>query len=555
MNKKGLAILMRTRMRPNDPSKPSLSPAINAVNQMQPDSRVNNLDEHVTRRALDEGNRTSLSSSQVLNALSNNERDFELVRESMHLAISLNKTEVLDAVLKDFSEGYFSLSHEDRRKLLLVLAKEYDLNRVQVRELMKQYLGLELPSGERTQPTNLEDEGLLSAFYRTERNLRVALKPMYEILFERLNTHPGGLKFLTILRAEILSILAEENVASLRALDSYLKEKLITWLSPAALELLHITWDYPASLLEKIVAYEAVHPISSLIDLKRRLGIGRRCFGYLHPAIPGEPLIFIEVALLKNVAQTIQEVLWDVPPVPESEATCALFYSISSTQPGLMGVNLGKFLIKRVITLVKKDMPHISIFATLSPIPGYMQWLLSKLASQSKLSEVEDTSQSSAERSNSAFQENILEPEEESALLDISGEFGTGKNGMEVMLSLLTSTNHEWTNSDRLLSVLKAPLMRLCARYLLKEKKRGKALDSVANFHLQNGAMVERINWMADRSEKGLHQSGGIMVNYVYRVDNIEEYAQSYFSTGEIHASCDVRRSVEHLKDHGVPTD
>ncbi|KAH9749662.1 Malonyl-CoA decarboxylase family protein [Citrus sinensis] len=387
------------------------------------------------------------------------QRDFEHVRDSMHSAISMNKTEVIDTVLNDFSEGYFSLCYENRRRLLLVLAKEYDLNRTQVCELIKQYLGV---LGEEAQSAGHEEDGVLGSFYRIERNLRHALKPMYEGLFERLNMHPGGLKVLTSLRADILSILAEENIASLRALDSYLKEKLGTWLSPAALELHQITWDDPASLLEKIVAYE--------------------------------------------------EVLWDDPPIPECEATCALFYSISSTQRGLAGINLGKFLIKRVITLVKRDMPHISTFATISPIPGFIQWLLSKLASQSKLAEVNDISQSSADRSGSAFRENILEPEEEKALMDLS-------------------------------------------EYLLQEKKRGKALDSVANFHLQNGAMIERINWMADRSENGLHQSAGIMVNYVYRLENIEEYAQSYFSTGQIHASDDVCRYVEPLNEHQPATD
>ncbi|KAL6207167.1 hypothetical protein ACLB2K_024412 [Fragaria x ananassa] len=523
MNKKGLAILMRTRMRPsNDSAHLARSPLANMVNQTVNGSQ-------------------SSSGTQKLNASSNTKRDLEVVSESMHSAISMSKTEVLDSVLSDFSEGYFSLSYENRRKLLVQLAKEYDLNRTQVRDLIKQYLGLELP-GTGSDNADSEEEASLSAFYRIERNLRHALKPMYEVLFERLNTHPGGLKFLSILRADILSILAEDNLASLRALDSYLKEKLSTWLSPAALELHQITWDDPASLLEKIVAYEAVHPISNLIDLKRRLGVGRRCFGYFHPAIPGEPLIFIEAALMKDLAQSVQEVLWDVPPIPECEATCALFYSISSTQPGLSGINLGKFLIKRVITLVRKDMPHISTFATLSPIPGYMQWLLSKLASQSKLAEGEDMPNTSADRSGSTFWENILEPEEERELTDAFGEFTTGKNSMEVMLNLLTSANHEWTKSDKLLSVLKPPLMRLCARYLLQEKKRGKALDFVANFHLQNGAMVERINWMADRSDKGLHQSGGIMVNYVYRLGNIEDYSQSYFSTGHIHTSNELSR-------------
>ncbi|KAM7506296.1 hypothetical protein LguiB_005200 [Lonicera macranthoides] len=506
MNKKGLSILMRTKMRPLSPA------ATNKVNQVQLDPL--------------EGDKASAQ-----NASNNTEREFEQVRESMHSAISMNKTEILDSVLDDFSEGYFSLSQENRRRLFVILSREYDLNRMQVRELMKQYLGLELPSCDKALDAGNEDEGSLSAFYRIERSLRYALKPMYEVLFERLNTHPGGLKFLSNIRADILSILAEENIASLRALDSYLKEKLITWLSPANLELHQITWDDPASLLEKIVVYEAVHPISNLIDLKRRLGVCRRCFGYLHPAIPGEPLIFIEVALMKNVAQTIQEVLWDDPPIPEFEATSALFYSISSTQPGLAGINLGKFLIKRVIDLVKKEMPSISTFATLSPIPGYMPWLLSKLAS--------------AERSGSTFRENLLDPEVERELLDASVEFTAGKNGTEVLWNLLTSTNHEWTNSPRVLLILNPLLLRLCARYLLQEKKRGKALDSVANFHLQNGAMIGKLNWMADRSEKGFSQSGGIMVNYIYRLENIEENAHLYFSTGHIHASSDVLHYIE----------
>ncbi|KAJ7946332.1 Malonyl-CoA decarboxylase, mitochondrial [Quillaja saponaria] len=138
--------------------------------------------------------------------------------------------------------------------------------------------------------------------------------------------------------------------------------------------------------------------------------------------------------------------------------------------------------------------------------------------------------------------------------MQLAKDIATGKNGMEVMLNLLTSANYKWTDSPELLSALKSPLMRLCARYLLREKKRGKALDSVANFHLQNGAMVERINWMADQSEKGLSQSGGIMVNYVYRLENIEEYAQSYFSTGHINASHDLLTMLRREQEYMVLT-
>ncbi|KAJ0081373.1 hypothetical protein Patl1_09937 [Pistacia atlantica] len=289
------------------------------------------------------------------------QKEFEHVRESMGLAISMNKTEVLDTVLSDFSEGYYSLCYENRRTLLLVLAKEFDLNRTQVRELIKQYLGVDFCAYcEEAQLAGAEEVGgYPAAFYRIGWNLRHALKPMYESLFERLNMHPGGLKFLSSLRADILYIL------------------------------------------------RAVHPISNLIDLKRRLGVGRRCFGYLHPAIPGEPLIFIEVVLLKNVAQTIPCALILSRALPELIVTEVIVYAVHMSnisfsvvicpkgRPGLAGINLGKFLIKRVITLVKRGMPQISTYATLSLVPGYIQWLISKLASQSKLAEVEDISQSS----------------------------------------------------------------------------------------------------------------------------------------------------------------
>ncbi|KAL1211082.1 hypothetical protein V5N11_018491 [Cardamine amara subsp. amara] len=197
-------------------------------------------------------------------------------------------------------------------------------------------------------------------------------------------------------------------------------------------------------------------------------------------------------------------------------------------QPGLAGINLGKFLIKRVITLVKKDMPHVSTFATLNPIHGFMQWLLSKL---SRFAENERSTQSNSP--SSTFSEKILPPEEEQGLMSLSDDSSSGGNGMEVLLNLISVKNCEWATSPRILPVLEPILMRLCARYLLQEKKRGKALDSVANFHLQNGVMVERINWMGDRSEKVIHQSGGIMVNYVYRLGNIEDYAQSYFESGK----------------------
>ncbi|RCV11569.1 hypothetical protein SETIT_2G196300v2 [Setaria italica] len=448
------------------------------------------------------------------------------------------------ATLDNFSDGYRSLDRVGRREVLRSLATDYDVPRARVRDLMRQYMSVASAAAAGGDDATVEEgkEGSAAALYRMERGLRDALRPRYSGFLEAMNAQPGGLKLLAVLRADLLALLGEENAPALRALDSYLKEKLVTWLSPAALTLHQITWDDPASLLEKIVAYEAVHPIRNLIDLKRRLGVGRRCFGYFHPAIPGEPLIFIEVALHKDMAASIQEVLWDDPPTPESEASCALFYSISSTQPGLSGINLGKFLLKRVIDMLRRDMPSVQIFATLSPIPGFMQWLRAKLASQIKLAQTESQEGNSFEGASSTFRESILLPEEEKMIHDAI-EQAHGKQGIELLQDILKTS--QWVKSEKLSAALKSPLMRLCARYLAREKIRGKALDAVANFHLQNGAMIERINWMADQSEKGIQQSGGIMVNYLYRLENIEEYALSYSGTGLAHSSPSLSQYLE----------
>ncbi|KAJ0016900.1 hypothetical protein Pint_09821 [Pistacia integerrima] len=428
MNKKSLAILLRARMRPNNSTKLALSPLPNEVNLMQSSG------SRAAQHALENENKP--------------QKEFEHVRESMRLAISMNKTEVLDTVLSDFSEGYYSLSYENRRTLLLVLAKEFDLNRTQVRELIKQYLGVDFCAYcEEAQLVGAEEAGgYPAAFYRIERNLRHALKPMYESLFERLNMHPGGLKFLSRNKFHELVILqqfGEENIASLRALDSYLKEILSTWLSPAALELHQIMtqllcwrklWlmrhasipclgcpsnQQPYRFKEKAGGWSPVFWVFTSSNTCFPIRIAYidakfyRCnvelVSIFTAEILREPLIFIEVALLKNVSQTIQCALILSRAIPELIVTEVIVYAVHMSnisfsvvicpkgRPGLAGINLGKFLIKRVITLVNRGMPQISTYAMLSLVPGYIQWLISKLASQSKLAEVEDISQSSDE--------------------------------------------------------------------------------------------------------------------------------------------------------------
>lgn len=409
--------------------------------------------------------------------------------------------------------------------------REFGVDRKRLKGLMQHYMTLNsVGNTEETIEDKTSDSGIDAAHYRTERDLRAALVPLSSRLFEQMNGQVGGLKFLVDLRADLKTALLKNNLASLRALDSDLQGLFATWLSPACLELHRITWNDAACLLEKIVTYEAVHPITNLYDLKRRLGTGRRCFGYFHPAMPGEPLVFIEVALTKGIEGSAQKVLFGEPPCDEAVADCALFYSITSTQPGLKGIELGNFLIKRVVHLLRQEMPEVQNFVTLSPIPGFMHWLLAKLATQCHVQKSGDKS------ANSKLSEKLLFPEEE-VKLEACRDEGNSKGPVEFMYDVLSSAEHEWASSEKLLEALRPPLLRLCARYILQEKKRGAALDPVTNFHVRNGASVEQLNWMGDTSSKGLAASAGLMVNYRYRLEDIEANNQAYLNRRVVAAS------------------
>ncbi|BBN08147.1 malonyl-CoA decarboxylase [Marchantia polymorpha subsp. ruderalis] len=461
----------------------------------------------------------------------NSKRALEKIRDLMRDAIQMKKNELPDLTLSKLREEYLKLDWESRQRALLVLATQFGVDRKRVHDLISHYESLSTDGGE-------ESDAAEAARYRTEHDLRSALMPLSARLFEQMNGQAGGLKFLVDLRADLIATVKEKNLAALRALDSELKGMFATWLGPACLELQQITWANSAALLERIVVYEAVHPISNLYDLKRRLGVGRRCYGYFHPAIPGEPLVFIEVALTNEIVGSIQNVLFEEPPIAEEEATTAIFYSISSTQTGLAGIDLGHFLIKRVVRLLRQEIPNIQTFVTLSPIPGFLKWLLPKLKLQIRYAQVgaEDIIEMSDPPS-TTFKENLLLPEEESNLVEACGKDKESISGMQILHDLLTSSDHEWAKSAKLVEVLRAPLMRLCARYLIVEKKRGRALDQVTNFHVRNGASVERLNWMGDTSIKGLETSAGIMVNYIYRLENIDTNNQAYLNKGIIAAS------------------
>ena len=285
----------------------------------------------------------------------------------------------------------------------------------------------------------------------------------------------------------------------LKPFEHDLKHLLASWFNRGFLQFEQIDWRTPAVILEKLIAYEAVHEIQGWDDLRRRLADDRRCFGFFHPALPDEPLIFVEVALTRGLAGEIHTLIDTAPDTDKKEQPdTAIFYSISNCQTGLAGISFGNFLIKQVADAVKKEFPGITQFATLSPIPGFRKWLDDVL--------VRDT------------------PD------------GLSEDDIDLL------NRSDWRDNELIRQPLKPALMNLCARYLIEEKRNGRPLDPVARFHLGNGASVERLNWAADMSDKGIEQSTGMMVNYLYDSDQIVRNHEAYVRDGIVAASSAVTK-------------
>ncbi|MDT3671957.1 MAG: malonyl-CoA decarboxylase [Aromatoleum sp.] len=347
-----------------------------------------------------------------------------------------------------------------------------------------------------------------------EAQLRAAMRSSRIRILTQFNAIPQGVKFLVDLRVDLLRYL--EKHKDLKSLDRELEARLTAWFDVGFLELARVTWNSPAALLEKIVAYEAVHEIRSWRDLKNRLGSDRRCYAFFHPRMPDEPLIFVEVALMEDLADNVQKLLDENAPVADAaRATTAIFYSISATQEGLRGVSFGNFLLKRVVDDVQRDFPRIKTFATLSPIPGLVRWATKNTAAVL-----------------AAFSD-----------ADWKRLAAVGIDGPDSpQLKLVLDGTTAWPGDEALANALREPLLKVAAGYLLEAKRGDAPLDPVARFHLGNGARVERLNWLADISEKGLGQSWGIMVNYLYDPDRIVDNVETFAGKGGIDAAPAVRR-------------
>eukprot|EP00128_Syssomonas_multiformis_P012316 Colp12_sorted_trinity150504_noHs@28196 len=414
-----------------------------------------------------------------------------LLNKSIRAKRTLEGGDILpDIVLKQVCEFYKTLKKEEKLRFFHVLSVHFGVDAKEVTDASKRYI--DEPSA------------------ANEEKLRASLVPPRAGLFAQIGQQMDGVKFLVDMRRDLLELLSETPRDShLRLLSENLRETLAEWFSVGFLDLERITFNSPASLLEKLIKYEAVHPMRGWMDLKQRLGPGRRCFAFFHRSMPEEPLVVTYIALVKELASSVQTILDDPAPTypPPEEIQTAVFYSISSTQQGLSGVELGNFLIKRVVYQLQQDFAHIQHFATLSPIPNFRPWLLKKL---------DENDQS------------LLLPPEQEALQKACPSLCP----VEALKRIIATPLH--THTPEVLQVVKTPLMRLCARYLALEKKNGFALDPVANFHLRNGAFLWRLNFLADTSAKGHLQSLSLMVNYAYRLSDVEGNNRRYLRDGRI---------------------
>ncbi|MGH6691616.1 MAG: malonyl-CoA decarboxylase [Gammaproteobacteria bacterium] len=330
--------------------------------------------------------------------------------------------------------------------------------------------------------------------------LRTAADPLRQELFRRWNLAPGGTSALVELRRDLLATLKTHPERA--ALDADLAHLFRSWFNGGFLTLQRIDWRTSASVLERLIAYEAVHQIQGWDDLRRRLEADRRCYAFFHPALPDDPLIFIEAALTEHMSDAMRPLLDPRAPVLDpARARAAMFYSITHCQEGLRGISFGSLLIKQVVEDLKRNLPRIRSFATISPIPDFRKWLGARMAPGAPPLE-------------GALEEFLARPD-----------------------------SHPLVLTETVPAEVRQALLQLCAHYLVHARDGDVPRDPVARFHLANGARLERLNWLGDTSAAGIRRSFGLMVNYLYRLNDLERNHESYARDHRVIAS----RQIEAL--------
>jgi malonyl-CoA decarboxylase len=385
------------------------------------------------------------------------------------------------AMARDVLDRYHDLDTAGRVSFFEAIARDFGPDREKLSQAIESW---------RNQPNDSDAS-----------DLHFASEPRRQELIRRLNRAPGGTSDLVAMRADLLALMKGNK--DLAALDRDMVHLLSSWFNRGFLVLRRIDWSTPANILEQIIRYEAVHEIRDWNDLRRRIDpIDRRCYAFFHPQLNDEPLIFVEVALTEGIPTAIAPLLAaERQLVPIDRARTAVFYSISNTQKGLGGISFGSFLIKQVVEELRRELPKLDTFITLSPVPGFMQWL--KNADDVPLNDEE-----------------------------------------RMLLEALDKP--DWFENAELTAKLRGVLEPLAAHYFLKARtSKGRLIDSVARFHIGNGARLEKINWLGDLSPKGLRESAGIMVNYLYRLEDIEKNHEAYANQGEIAVSNAVKKLLK----------
>ena len=372
---------------------------------------------------------------------------------------------------------YASATPEQRRDMWLLMSEQFVADAQKTKLAQAQFAA----------SVGTPDEAVAEVRYR-----RATVSPRRRLL-QRFSAFPEGIRFLVDLRADMLPQLKTDK--RLAALDVEMEYMFSTWFDVGFLDLRRISWDSPASLIEKLIKYEAVHDIKGWSDVKNRLDSDRRCYGFFHPRLPDDPLIFVEVALMDDIADCITPLLDESADAADlNKATTAIFYSISNTQGGLRGVSFGDSLIKRVVETLKDEFPKLKVFATLSPIPGFRSWLGKNAGAM--LDKLDDKARGALGRAIG------FEP-------PTAGHF-------------LSATDNPLALNEK--SPVRLMLLRCAAHYLGQAMDDDKPMDAVARFHLGNGARVERLNWAGDPSGKGVKQSYGLMVNYLYDLRRLDKH-------------------------------
>jgi malonyl-CoA decarboxylase len=422
----------------------------------------------------------------------NKDRLSHQARETAKRLISEHGESNAQSIAIKLAELYRQLDLRQRHEFFNYLASEFNPDPSKVKAIADAYA--QEPSA----------SNLIALCRQTE--------PRRQELLRRLNRAPGGTKAIVQMRKELLPLLKDHD--PWRVIDADMYHLLSSWFNPGFLELHQITWESPAELLEKIIQHESVHAIDGWDDLRRRLQPDRRCFAFFHRQLPKEPLIFVEVALVPSISRDVGALINKSSPVAEAKTfKTAIFYSISNCQPGLRGVSLGNFLIKRVAEKLAEEIPALKVYSTLSPIPGFTRWL--EAGAPLEMPEV-----------TASLKRRI---DESKRVLGLPGKTWAER------------VKEGW-RPDQSTDKEKKALLRLCAAYLMfyTTSQRG---DAVANFHLSNGATLHQLNWASDLSKKGLLQSAGLMVNYLYELDKVEEQHEA-FNQGKVIWSRQVEKLI-----------